>query len=184
MNAARAEYERWQELNSRIGSEDGTRFSRFAQSLTFRRLLHFANEELSHLTKRFVLEPAKGDPLDFQVVDNVLNCMRRSATNLSGGESFIVSLALALGLSRMSSDSARGSLQVDTVFLDEGFGTLDPEMLENALYALSQLREQGKLVGVISHIEEVGQKIPVQIRVTAGSVGGHNTLEGPGGTRG
>ena len=184
VNAARAEYERWQELNSRIGSEDGTRFSRFAQSLTFRRLLHFANEELSHLTKRFVLEPAKGDPLDFQVVDNVLNCMRRSATNLSGGESFIVSLALALGLSRMSSDSARGSLQVDTVFLDEGFGTLDPEMLENALYALSQLREQGKLVGVISHIEEVGQKIPVQIRVTAGSVGGHNTLEGPGVSRG
>lgn len=169
--AARAEFDRWNELNDLIGSEDGAKFVRFAQALTFRRLLHFANEELGQLSRRYVLEPAAGDPLDFQVVDNSLNCLSRSATNLSGGESFLVSLALALGLSRMSSGGSRQSLQVDTVFLDEGFGTLDLEMLERALFALSELRNQGKLVGVISHIEEVGQKIPVRIEVKSGSAG-------------
>lgn len=182
--AARAEFDRWNELNDLIGSEDGAKFVRFAQALTFRRLLHFANEELGQLSRRYVLEPAAGDPLDFQVVDNSLNCLSRSATNLSGGESFLVSLALALGLSRMSSGGSRQSLQVDTVFLDEGFGTLDLEMLERALFALSELRNQGKLVGVISHIEEVGQKIPVRIEVKSGSAGGLNQIEGPGVTRG
>ena len=182
--AARAEFDRWNELNDLIGSEDGAKFVRFAQALTFRRLLHFANEELGQLSRRYVLEPAAGDPLDFQVVDNSLNCLSRSATNLSGGESFLVSLALALGLSRMSSGGSRQSLQVDTVFLDEGFGTLDLEMLERALFALSELRNQGKLVGVISHIEEVGQKIPVRIEVKSGSAGGQNQIEGPGVTRG
>lgn len=182
--AARAEFDRWNELNDLIGSEDGAKFVRFAQALTFRRLLHFANEELGQLSRRYVLEPAAGDPLDFQVVDNSLNCLSRSATNLSGGESFLVSLALALGLSRMSSGGSRQSLQVDTVFLDEGFGTLDLEMLERALFALSELRSQGKLVGVISHIEEVGQKIPVRIEVKSGSAGGLNQIEGPGVTRG
>lgn len=182
--AARAEFDRWNELNDLIGSEDGAKFVRFAQALTFRRLLHFANEELGQLSRRYVLEPAAGDPLDFQVVDNSLNCLSRSATNLSGGESFLVSLALALGLSRMSSGGSRQSLQVDTVFLDEGFGTLDLEMLERALFALSELRNQGKLVGVISHIEEVGQKIPVRIEVKSGSAGGLNQIEGPGVTWG
>lgn len=181
---AKAQHARWEALNARIGSEDGAKFARFAQSLTFKRLLHFANAELSQLSKRFVLEPAQGDPLDFQVVDNALNCMRRSATNLSGGESFLVSLALALGLSRMSSEGTGGTLRVDTVFLDEGFGTLDLEMLEKALSALSQLRERGKLVGVISHIEEVSQKIATRIEVSSGSVSGHNILSGPGVTRG
>ncbi|MCI5850102.1 MAG: AAA family ATPase [Sutterellaceae bacterium] len=181
---ARSEYERWQRLNALIGSEDGARFARIAQAFTFKRLLHYANEELRELSRRYVLEPAEGDPLDFQVVDNAFNCLTRSASNLSGGESFLVSLALALGLSRMSSEGSRDSLQVDTVFLDEGFGTLDPEMLENALYALSHLRERGKLVGVISHIEEVGQKIPVRVEVISGAVGGRNVIRGPGVSRG
>jgi exonuclease SbcC len=99
----------------------------------------------------------------------------RSTKNLSGGESFIVSLALALGLSRMASRNVR----VDSLFLDEGFGTLDEDALDTALETLASLQQEGKLIGVISHISALKERISTQIKVTSGP-GGRSTLSGPG----
>jgi exonuclease SbcC len=100
----------------------------------------------------------------------------RSTKNLSGGESFIVSLALALGLSRMASRRVR----LDSLFLDEGFGTLDEETLETALTTLAALHQEGKLIGVISHIPALKERIPTRIQVTPHPYSGRSRLDGPG----
>jgi len=95
--------------------------------------------------------------------------------NLSGGETFIVSLALALGLSRMASKNVR----VDSLFLDEGFGTLDDDALETALDTLAELQQDGKLIGVISHVPALKERISTQIQVIP-ETGGRSSLSGPG----
>lgn len=162
-------------LNTLIGSHDGKKFRNFAQGLTFELLISHANEHLKTLTSRYLLSPDPERPLDVAVIDLYQAGQIRSSKNLSGGESFLVSLALSLGLSTIASSK----VQVDSLFLDEGFGTLDEQTLEMALDALSALRNQGKLVGIISHVGALQERIPVQISVTPLS-GGMSRLSGPG----
>jgi len=113
------------------------------------------------MTDRYILRPDPNIPLDLAVIDTWQAGETRSTKNLSGGESFIVSLALALGLSGMASKKVR----VDSLFLDEGFGTLDDEALETALIALSGLHQQGKLIGIISHVPAIKERISTRIIV-------------------
>ncbi|MCO5062132.1 MAG: hypothetical protein M9963_09105 [Kiritimatiellae bacterium] len=175
IDAQQQECLRWDNLHALIGSADGKKFRNFAQGLTFQVMIGFANKQLQRMTDRYLLTRSRENPLDLCVVDNYQAAEVRSTQNLSGGESFIVSLALALGLSQMASQKVR----VDSLFLDEGFGTLDEEALEAALEALSTLQQSGKLIGVISHVASMKERIGTQIVVTPKS-GGRSQLSGPG----
>jgi len=175
MNAQRKECARWEDLHHLIGSADGKKFRNFAQGLTFEMMIAHANRQLGKMTDRYLLVHDQAQPLELNVIDNYQAGEIRSTKNLSGGESFVVSLALALGLSHMASRNVR----VDSLFLDEGFGTLDEEALETALETLAGLRQDGKLIGVISHVTALKERIGTKIQVTPGS-GGRSTLCGPG----
>ncbi len=166
---------RWRALHSLIGSNDGKKYRNFAQGLTFEVMVSHANRQLMKMTQRYLLVRDKASPLELNVIDNYQGGVQRSTRNLSGGESFMVSLALALGLSQMASRRIR----VDSLFLDEGFGTLDDDALETALETLSGLRNEGKVIGVISHVPAMKERISVQIQVTPGK-GGRSALAGPG----
>ncbi len=169
------ECQRWDLLHELIGSADGKKFRNFAQGLTFEMMIAHANRQLQKMSERYLLARDESQPLELNVIDNYQAGEIRSTKNLSGGESFIVSLALALGLSRMASQNVR----VDSLFLDEGFGTLDEEALETALATLSSLQQDGKLIGVISHVGALKERIPTQIEVTSGP-GGRSVISGPG----
>ncbi|MDI9383742.1 MAG: SbcC/MukB-like Walker B domain-containing protein, partial [Verrucomicrobiota bacterium] len=166
---------RWDRLHELIGSADGKKFRNFAQGLTFELMIGHANRQLQKMTDRYLLVRDKDQPLELNVMDNYQAGEIRSTKNLSGGESFLVSLSLALGLSQMSSRNVR----VDSLFLDEGFGTLDEESLDTALETLAGLQQEGKLIGVISHVGALRERIPTQIQVTPRS-GGRSALSGPG----
>ncbi|MBW7893268.1 MAG: ATP-dependent exonuclease, partial [Chitinophagaceae bacterium] len=152
--------EDWAKLNELIGSADGKKFRQIAQEYTLDVLVSFANVHLDFLSKRYILERVP-DSLGLQVVDRDMGDEVRTVNSLSGGESFLVSLALALGLASLSSDTMR----VESLFIDEGFGSLDPVTLNMAMDALERLHNQGRKVGVISHVQEMTERIPVQIRV-------------------
>ncbi|MEX2332912.1 MAG: AAA family ATPase [Pseudohongiella sp.] len=169
------EVERWRRLHVLIGSNDGKKFRNFAQGLTFELMIQHANVQLQKMTDRYLLQRDQEQPLDLNVIDNYQAGEVRSTKNLSGGESFIVSLALALGLSRMASRNVR----VDSLFLDEGFGTLDEDALDTALETLSSLQQEGKLIGVISHVSALKERIGTQIRVSP-LAGGRSSISGPG----
>jgi exonuclease SbcC len=166
---------RWEELHALIGSADGKKFRNFAQGLTFEMMTAHANRRLQEMTDRYLLIRDTEQPLELNVIDNYQAGEIRSTKNLSGGESFIVSLALALGLSQMASRNVR----VDSLFLDEGFGTLDEDALETALETLAGLRQDGKLIGVISHVAALKERIATRIQVIPES-GGRSRLSGPG----
>jgi exonuclease SbcC len=148
LTAQRAETLRWKALHDLIGSADGTRFSRFAQGLTLARLVSLANYHLRQFSDRYQLRRKDATSLALLVADAYDECIREVST-LSGGETFLVSLALALGLSELASNSAR----IDSLFIDEGFGTLDAETLHVALAALGSLRDRGKTIGIITHVD-------------------------------
>jgi exonuclease SbcC len=148
-------------LNSLIGSADGSKFRKFAQGLTLDHLVHLANIQLNRLHGRYLLRRKDTEGLELQVVDTWQADSVRDTKTLSGGESFLVSLALALALSDLVSHKT----SIDSLFLDEGFGTLDSETLDTALDALDSLNASGKMIGVISHIEAMKERIPVQIQV-------------------
>ena len=162
----------WRRLRELIGSKDGAKFRRFAQSITLQILTSHANKHLGRLNDRYALLLQKGDTLELQIEDYYQAGIKRPLASLSGGESFLASLALALGLS----DLAGRSVNIDTLFIDEGFGTLDPETLEVALTALETLRQGNKSVGVISHVGLLKERITTQIVVTKGA-SGHSTLK-------
>jgi len=166
---------RWEKLHGLIGSADGKKYRNFAQGLTFELLLSHSNRQLSKLSDRYLLIHDKENPLASNVIDTYQADEIRPIRNLSGGESFIVSLALALGLSKMSSKNVR----VDSLFLDEGFGTLDEDSLETALEFISGLRQDGKLIGIISHLPQLKECIRTQITVSK-LYGGRSILSGPG----
>lgn len=155
------ECRRWENLHELIGSADGKKFRNFAQGLTFEMMVSHANRQLQKMTDRYLLARDDAQPLELNVVDNYQAGETRSTKNLSGGESFIVSLSLALGLSHMASKNVR----VDSLFLDEGFGTLDEEALEIALDTLASLQQDGKLIGVISHVQALKERISTQIQL-------------------
>jgi exonuclease SbcC len=144
-----------------IGSAKGDKFRQFAQGLTLETLLAHANQHLTHLAPRYALMRVPSEDLEIQVIDRDLGDDVRSVNSLSGGESFMVSLALALGLSSMS---ARDT-QVETLFIDEGFGSLDRKTLDTALATLDALQATGRTVGIISHVQGIGDHVGVQVRV-------------------
>jgi exonuclease SbcC len=163
---------RWRQLTELIGSADGKKFSEFAQGLTLARLVDLANRHLHRLTDRYRILRNPEEHLDLLILDEYQAGSTRSMNSLSGGESFLVSLALALGLSEL----AGRKTQIDTLFIDEGFGTLDPDTLDIALSALETLQGTGKTIGIISHVEALKERVTTQINVRKGA-GGISTLQ-------
>ncbi len=175
IDTQKKECHRWEKLHGLIGSADGKKYRNFAQGLTFELMVSHANRQLQKMTDRYLLIRDNKLPLELNVVDNYQAGEIRSTRNLSGGESFIVSLTLALGLSKMASRKVR----IDSLFLDEGFGTLDDEALETALETLSGLQQDGKLIGIISHVSALKERISTRISITPIS-GGRSIINGPG----
>ncbi|MDX1296852.1 MAG: AAA family ATPase [Pseudomonas sp.] len=161
ISAKQADYDLWQQLNSLIGSADGAKYRKFAQGLTLDHLVYLANQQLERLHGRYQLARRSSGELELEVIDTWQADAARDTKTLSGGESFLVSLALALALSDLVSHKT----SIDSLFLDEGFGTLDGETLEVALDALDNLNASGKMIGVISHVEALKERIPVQLKV-------------------
>ncbi|MEZ4330034.1 MAG: SbcC/MukB-like Walker B domain-containing protein, partial [Polyangiales bacterium] len=156
----RAQAERWERLNQLVGQADGARFRDFAQGLTLKIVLEHANQRLRELRPRYRLAVVPGSNLDIQVVDKDMGDEVRSIASLSGGETFLVSLALALGLSEST-----GASSVETLFIDEGFGTLDSEAFEVAMSTLDALQASGCIIGVISHVEGLADRVGVRAEV-------------------
>ena len=155
------ESSRWEKLNALIGSADGKKYRRYAQGLTLDHLIQLANRNLLKLNDRYVLQREKDQELSIEVIDTYQADVTRPTQTLSGGETFLVSLALALGLSNL----AGRNTTIDSLFLDEGFGSLDAETLETALAAIDTIHASGKTIGVISHVEALKERVPVQIIV-------------------
>ena len=162
----RTELEKWARLHDLIGQKDGTKFRRFAQTLTLQRLVQAGNAHLATISGRYRMQHRAAERLDketleLEIIDTYQNDNRRPTGTLSGGETFIVSLALALGLS----DLAAGQRAIQSLFIDEGFGTLDENTLDQAMTTLEQLQEQGKTIGLISHVKALRERIHCQVQL-------------------
>jgi len=175
IDAQKKECSRWDKLHELIGSADGKKYRNFAQGLTFELMVGYANVQLQKMSDRYLLIRDNSEPLELNIIDSYQAGEIRSTKNLSGGESFIVSLSLALGLSQMASKNVR----VDSLFLDEGFGTLDEDTLETALETLAGLYQSGKMIGVISHVQALKERIGTQIEIIP-QTGGKSVISGPG----
>jgi exonuclease SbcC len=160
MASAQQVYHRWAKIVEPIGCSTGAKFRKIAQSYQLDVLLQYANQQLKQLSPRYRLQRAS-DSLGLLVIDQDMANEQRSVHSLSGGESFLMSLALALGLAQMAS----GQVKIESLFIDEGFGTLDPESLQLVMDALDQLQSQGRKVIVITHVQEMQERIPTQIKV-------------------
>ncbi|MBF9252746.1 AAA family ATPase [Pontibacter sp. 172403-2] len=169
-------YHRWAQLSDLIGSADGNKFSRFAQGLTLARLVELANRHLQKLNDRYRILKSQEEDLELLIVDTYQAEAVRPMNTLSGGESFLVSLSLALGLS----DLAGRRTQINSLFIDEGFGTLDAETLDAAISTLENLQASGKMIGIISHVEALKERIGTQIKVQR-QAGGISIIEVVGG---
>ena len=172
INAQTVESDIWQRLDGLIGSAKGDKFRKFAQGLTLDHLLQLANRHLARLHGRYLLRRKPTGELELDIVDAWQGDATRDTRTLSGGEGFLVSLALALALSDLVSNKT----SIDSLFLDEGFGSLDGDTLEIALTALDSLNASGKMIGIISHVEALKERIPAQIRVEKGGGIGHSRL--------
>ncbi|WP_417346769.1 AAA family ATPase [Ferrimonas sp.] len=173
IESARSQFDDWAYLSGLIGSREGDKFRKFAQGLTLDHLVHLANGQLDRLHGRYQLKRKAGDELALQILDTWQGDAVRDTRTLSGGESFLVSLALALALSDLVSHKT----SIDSLFLDEGFGTLDGETLDTALDALDTLNASGKMIGVISHVEAMKERIPVQLKVNKVNGLGYSRLD-------
>lgn len=165
------ELERWGKISGLIGSADGALFRKMAQQWHLDVLVAHANRHLQTLARRFSLKRG-GTELGLLIVDREMGDEERSVHSLSGGETFLVSLALALGLAAMASDR----LVIGTLFIDEGFGSLDTRSRAMAMDALEALQAQGRQVGIISHVQELHERIPVQVYVSSGGQEGASQL--------
>lgn len=154
---------KWELLDKYIGNADGKKFATFAQGLTLSRLMALANRRLTDLSDRYLLDkPCEQDEDELMIVDQYMGNERRSVKTLSGGETFMISLSLALALS----DLASKNIKLESLFIDEGFGTLDPETLDLALNTLEKLQQEAqKNIGIISHVESIKERIATQIRL-------------------
>jgi exonuclease SbcC len=166
------EFNRWNQLCTLIGSADGKKFSRFAQGLTLARLTELANRHLRKLSARYTILKSAEKDLELQIIDHYQADVVRPMATLSGGESFLVSLSLALGLS----DLAGRKVQIRSLFIDEGFGTLDSDTLDIAISALENLQSSGKMIGIISHVEALKDRIGAQIEVSK-QAGGYSKIK-------
>ena len=173
INRQQVEVDDLAHLSGLIGSADGAKFRKFAQGLTLAHLVYLANKHLARLYGRYQLQSQQSDALALEVLDTWQADVVRDTKTLSGGESFLVSLALALALS----DLVSAKTSIDSLFLDEGFGTLDNDTLEIALDALDNLNASGKMIGVISHVDTLKDRIGVQIKVKKCSGLGVSELE-------
>lgn len=154
-------YRRWARLNDIIGMADGKKFRVFAQGLTLKKLVYLANVHLRRLNGRYLIEKNPEEDLGLNIIDTFQADNRRSMNTLSGGERFLVSLAMALGLSDLAGKDTR----IESLFIDEGFGSLDDNSLDLALDTLENLQAQGKTIGIISHVKALKERIAVQIQV-------------------
>lgn len=166
-------WEQWTELNQLIGSKEGNKFRIYAQNFTLERLTLFANFHLKQLNPRYSIQKISNqEALELEVIDNYQANHRRSIKTLSGGEKFLVSLALALGLAELAGRNA----YIESLFIDEGFGTLDSNTLDIAISALETLQMSGKLIGIISHVDALKERIATQVQVIK-SGGGFSYLK-------
>ncbi len=160
------EHRRWSSLKQLIGQADGQLFARFAQTLTMERLALLASRHLQQLSPRYrlqrLVEAENTDSLDLVVVDLYQGGVSRPLRSLSGGETFLVSLALALGLSEL----ARGQTAIESLFIDEGFGSLDEAALDTAMQALENIHAAGRTIGIISHLASLRERLTTQIRLS------------------
>lgn len=169
-------YSGWSALNELIGMKNGNRYRIFAQRVTLGMMIQLANVQLRNMSGRYELTTKPDDDdLELSVIDKEQAGTIRPTSNLSGGERFIISLALALGLSQISGSKAR----VDSLFLDEGFGSLDEDSLNMALEALGEVRREGRMIGIISHVQALKERISAQINVIR-KTEGRSIIEGPG----
>ena len=151
----------WEKLDELIGSEDGEKYQVYVQSLTLSSLVSLANEHLNKLNRRYLLAIKDHTNLELEVIDLYQNESRRGVHTLSGGESFIVSLALSLGLLELNSEQ----IEINTLFLDEGFETLDEESLKLVIETLSNFESEGKIIGIISHVPLLKEQIITQVKI-------------------
>lgn len=173
INTQKIELQRWKQLYDLIGHADGKKFRQFAQNITLQKLIHLANEHLRQFVSgRYLLEKRAEDSLEIDIIDTFQANNKRPLNTLSGGETFLASLSLALGLS----DLAAGRAHIESLFIDEGFGTLDHDTLQVALRALQILQSQGKTIGIISHVPQLQESIEVQIKVHK-KTGGNSIIE-------
>jgi len=168
------DFQRWDELSSLIGDATGNKFSRFAQELTLKQVLQLANNHLKLLSDRYIVKHVKNETTDeLFVIDQYHGNAERSVKTLSGGESFLVSLSLALGLS----DLAGQNTVIGSLFIDEGFGTLDQNTLDIALSALEKLQSETKrTIGIISHVPALKERVTTQIELSK-NASGYSTLK-------
>lgn len=154
---------RWRLLNELIGDAQGKKFNEFAQDLTLTQLLILANKRLTGLSDRYKIDkPANDEDDGLVAIDEHMGGQRRSVKTLSGGETFILSLSMALALS----DLASKNVEINSLFIDEGFGTLDPETLDQTLDTLEKLQaESSKTIGIISHVDSLKERIATQIQL-------------------
>lgn len=168
----KADFEKWSRLNQLLGDATGNKFRRIAQSYVLASLIHSANGYMRTLSNRYILKVVPGTFV-ISLEDAYQGYVSRAASTLSGGESFLVSLSLALALSDIGTQ-----LSVDTLFIDEGFGTLSGEPLQHAINTLRSLHSKsGRHVGIISHVEELKERIPIQIRVNQEGNNSSSTIE-------
>jgi len=161
---------KWTDLMSLLGGSKHA-FNTYVQRLTLHNLIQLANVHLFKLNKRYSLRLDStykpGEELFFKLIDHYQTDEARYVDTSSGGEKFLISLALALGLS----DLASNNVSIDSLFIDEGFGTLDSQTLETVISSLETLQAQGKMIGIISHVENLKERIPAQIKVLKKSNG-------------
>ena len=160
---------RWRLLNTLIGDASGRKFNEFAQDLTLTQLIALANKRLVDLSDRYVIDKPLDEEDDSLVaIDEHMGGQRRSVKTLSGGETFILSLSMALALS----DLASKNVEINSLFIDEGFGTLDPETLDQTLDTLEKLQaESSKTIGIISHVDSLKERIATQVMLTRNGQG-------------
>ena len=162
----------WTAITDAIGA-DGKTLRKIAQCYTLSFLIAHANQEIRKFNSRYELQQVKHS-LGIRVIDHDRADDIRDTTSLSGGETFIVSLGLALGLSALSSRN----ISFENLFIDEGFGTLDPDTLATVIDSLAMLqRSQGKKVGVISHTDTMSERITTQIRIIKNGNSGSSHIE-------
>jgi exonuclease SbcC len=163
LDALKKDLTLWSRMNNLIGEQTGNRFANFVQDLTFEHLIEFGNKRLESFSDRYLFSlPEKSDNGDLQVYDTFMGNASRSIFTLSGGETFKLSLALALGLS----DLAASKVEIESLFIDEGFGSLDPDSLEEAISLLEDIQNTGnKSIGIISHVSELKDRIGTKIKL-------------------
>ncbi len=157
---------RWSKISALMGDSSGKKFRDIAQQYHLDILIEYANQQLSLLSQRYTLKRLDNS-LSLAIIDHDMDGEMRSVSSLSGGESFLTALALSLAIANMAS----GSMKIESLFIDEGFGTLDAASLHMVMNALDQLQSQGRKVVLISHISDMHERIPVQIQVNPRGAG-------------